>query len=50
MKIDLEQCRIAAGFEDIAIADFLPQVKLVANGYVSMIGYQSQGYSFVPMD
>ncbi len=50
MKIGLEQCRIAAGFEDIDVADFLPQVRLVANGYISMIGYQSQGYSFVPMD
>jgi uncharacterized protein len=50
MKIGLEQCRIAAGFEGIAVTDFLPQIKLVANGYVSMIGYQAQGYSFVPMD
>ena len=50
LKIGIEQCRIAAGFEDIDVDDFLPQVELVANGYVSMIGYQSQGYAFVPMD
>lgn len=50
MKIGVEQCRIAAGFQDIAVADFLPQVEIVANGYTSMIGYQSQGYSFVAMD
>jgi intracellular sulfur oxidation DsrE/DsrF family protein len=50
LKIGIEQCRIAAGFEDIDVADFLPQVELVANGYVSMIGYQSLGYGFVPMD
>jgi hypothetical protein len=50
LKIPIEQCRIAAGFEDIDAADFLPEVELVANGYLSMIGYQSQGYGFVPMD
>jgi len=30
--------------------DFLPQVKIVANGYISLVGYQSQGYAFLPMD
>lgn len=50
LRIGIEQCRIAAGFEDIGVADFLPQVELVANGYVSMIAYQSQGYGLVPMD
>jgi hypothetical protein len=50
LKIPIEQCRIAAGFEDIDPADFLPEVELVANGYVSMIGYHSQGYGFVPID
>lgn len=48
--VTIEQCSIAAGFEDIDVKDFLPEVELVANGYVSMIGYQSQGYGFVPMD
>ena len=46
----LEQCYIAAGLQDIDVADFLPQLEVVANGYVSMIGYQSKGYAFVPMD
>ncbi|MGB3211115.1 MAG: hypothetical protein WBB19_10460 [Desulforhopalus sp.] len=50
LGIALEQCRIAAGFEDIDVADFLPEVALVANGYVSMIGYHAQGYGFIPMD
>lgn len=48
--IVIEQCLIAAGFQHIDAADFLPQLRLVANGYASMIGYQSQGYGFVPMD
>ncbi len=50
LHINIEQCLIAAGFQHIDAADFLPQVHPVANGYVSMIGYQSQGYGFVPMD
>jgi hypothetical protein len=49
-KIGIEQCYIAAGFQEIDVADFLPEVELVANGYVSMIGYHSQGYGLVPMD
>lgn len=48
--IPIEQCLIAAEIQHIDAADFLPQLKLVANGYVSMIGYQSQGYGLVPMD
>lgn len=50
LKIGIEQCHIAAGFEDIDVADFLPEMELVANGYVSMIGYNAQGYAFIPMD
>lgn len=46
----LEQCKIAADIQKIEAGDFLPQIELVANGYVSMIGYQSKGYAFVPMD
>jgi intracellular sulfur oxidation DsrE/DsrF family protein len=50
MNVGVEQCRIAAGFQEIEEADFLPQIELVDNGYASMIVYQSQGYGFVPMD
>ena len=46
----IEQCSIAADLLAIAHEDFLPGVQIVANGYVSLIGYQNQGYSVVPMD
>jgi hypothetical protein len=46
----LEQCYIAVGLYDIDVDDILPQLEVVASGYVSMIGYQSKGYAFVPMD
>lgn len=48
--IKLEQCSIAAELLDIAYDDFLPEITIVANGYISLIGYQNQGYAVVPMD
>ncbi len=48
--ISVEQCKIAAGFQEIAQEDFLAEVKLVQNGYLSMIGYQTKGYAQIPMD
>ncbi len=48
--IRLEQCSIAAELLDISLDDFLPEITFVANGYISLIGYQNQGYAVVPMD
>ena len=48
--IVMEQCLIAAEFLKIRVEDFLPEIEIVENGYVSMIGYQAKGYSLVPMD
>src|SRR5210317_1587595 len=48
--ITVEQGAIAAEINDIPVDDFLSEVKLVGNGYISLIGYQAQGYSVVPMD
>jgi len=46
----IEQCAIAARFLDVDLSDMLPEIASVANGYVSMIGYQNKGYAVVPMD
>lgn len=46
----LEQCNLAAGLYEIDVDDFLPQLRIVDNGYIAMIAYQARGYSFVPMD
>ena len=46
----LEQCAIAARLLNIDTADFLPGIKIVANGYTSLIGYQNRGYAFIPME
>lgn len=48
--IPLEQCALAASLLNIDNKDFLPAIKVVANGYVSLLGYQNQGYAFIPME
>lgn len=48
--ISVEQCAIAAEMNHIDAADFLPDVKVVGNGYISMAAYQSRGYALIPMD
>ena len=46
----LEQCAMAAELQRIELDEFMPQIEVVANGYISLIGYQNKGYAFVPMD
>lgn len=48
--IAIEQCAIAAEILDIPTKDFLPEVTIVGNAYISLVGYQAKGYSVVPMD
>jgi hypothetical protein len=46
----IEQCAVAAEMLDIPTDDFLSEIEIVGNGYVSLIGYQAQGYAVVSMD
>ena len=46
----MEQCTTAANLLQIDIKDFVSSVTLVPNVYISLAGYQSQGYSLIPMD
>ncbi len=48
--IPVEQCSIAAAQQDIAATDFLPEVTVVQNGFVSLIGYQIKGFAVVPIN
>jgi intracellular sulfur oxidation DsrE/DsrF family protein len=45
----MELCGIAAKGNKVAKDDFLPGIEVVANGYISVIGYQSKGYNLVPI-
>ncbi len=46
----LEQCAIALRLLKIDPADIDPDLTVVQNGYVSLIGYQNQGYAMLPME
>src|SRR5210317_1443583 len=45
----MELCGIAAKGNKVNESDFLPGIEVVANGYISVIGYQSKGYNLVPI-
>jgi len=47
--IGLEICLVAANMFGIDPATFLPEIKQVDNGLISLIGYQGKGYSLVPI-
>ncbi len=46
--IKLEICLFAAKVFNVDPASVLPGIKHVPNGWVSLIGYEAQGYSLVP--
>jgi len=49
-NVTLEQCGVAIGLRGISPDEIYDIINVVENGYVSIIGYQNQGYAFVPMD
>ena len=46
--IKLEICLVAAKLFGVDPASVLPGIKPVPNGWVSLIGYETKGYSLVP--
>ena len=46
--IKLEICMVAANLMGVEPASILPEIKQVGNGWISLIGYQANGYSLVP--
>jgi intracellular sulfur oxidation DsrE/DsrF family protein len=44
-----EVCAIATRVFGVDNAGLLPQLQLVGDGFISLIGYQSQGYRLVPI-
>lgn len=49
MGIPMEQCGISADLFDIDVEEFLPEITVVKNSYISIAGYQNKGYAYVPM-
>lgn len=46
----VEQCAIAAEQQGLVPDGFIDGVRIVPNGYVAMIAYQTKGYALLPMD
>jgi uncharacterized protein len=47
--ITLEICLIATKVFNVDPASVLPEIKKVGNGWISIIGYEAQGFSLVPI-
>jgi len=47
--IKLEICLIAAKVFNVDPSSVLPEINKVGNGWISIIGYEAQGYSLVPV-
>jgi hypothetical protein len=47
--IKMEICLAAANVLGVDPASILPEIKRVGNGRISLIGYQANGYSLVPV-
>jgi intracellular sulfur oxidation DsrE/DsrF family protein len=43
----LEQCSVAARELGINPAKMLPPIKMVGNGFISLMAYQSKGYAYI---
>ena len=48
--VKLEVCSYALKVLDVDPATILPEVDKVGNGFISVVGYQAQGYSVVTID
>jgi intracellular sulfur oxidation DsrE/DsrF family protein len=48
--VKLEVCLYALNVLDVDPATILPEVDKVGNGFISVVGYQAQGYSVVTID
>jgi hypothetical protein len=48
--VRLEQCSVATSKLKVDNATILPEITVVGNSWISIIGYQNQGYSFLPVD
>ncbi|MEF8794045.1 DsrE family protein [Thiohalorhabdus sp.] len=47
--VRLEVCNVALEVMDVAPERLLPGMKIVSDGFISVIGYQEQGYHLVPV-
>jgi len=49
LGVKLEACSVAARLTKIDTASIYPEVKVVGNTFISLAGYQSKGYAYIPV-
>jgi len=49
MGVTFEACAIATNLFQIDNATVLPEIKVVGNTFISLIGYQAKGYGTIPI-
>lgn len=49
LGVRMEVCSVATAVFKIRNETLLPELKLVGDGFISLIGYQTQGYKLVPV-
>lgn len=49
LGVRLEVCAIACNVFGVDLDNLLPELQLVSDGFISLIGYQQQGYHLVPL-
>lgn len=42
-----EQCSVAVRQQETKVENVLPEVKVVGNGWISLMGYQAKGYAYI---
>ncbi len=43
----VEQCNVPLASRKLRSADLMPEVKLVRNGWISLVAYQQKGYAYI---
>ncbi len=49
MGVKMEACSVATNLFKVDNANILPGIKVVGNTFVSLMGYQGQGYAIIPI-
>ena len=49
MGVKMEVCSVATGLFQVPDERILPGMKIVGNTFVSLMGYQHQGYAIIPI-
>ena len=47
--VKLEACSVAARMRRVDTTSIYPEMKVVGNTFISLIGYQNKGYAYVPI-